>query len=162
MRADGSTGLTSAEFHPDGHLFATGSVDGQIKLYDVKSGAHAASFDLSSSIQDLTFSENGTWLAAASKGSTTVSIWDLRKSTQIKLLEVGGQITRVRWDYTGQFLAIAGPTGLAVQQYSKSMKEWSEVLRSAVPAVALEWGSRAQSLVSLGPDGGMTILGAES
>lgn len=128
----------------------------------MKSGANAANFDLSGSLQDLTFSENGTWLAAASKGSTTVTIWDLRKSTQIKLLEVGGQIERVRWDYTGQFLAIAGPSGLAVQQYSKSSKEWSELVRSAVPAVALEWGSRARSLVSLGPDGAVTILGVES
>lgn len=128
----------------------------------MKSGANAANFELSDSVQDLTFSENGTWLAAVSKGSTTVSIWDLRKSTQIKVLEVGGQIERVRWDYTGQFLAIAGPSGLAVQQYSRSTKEWSELLRSAEPAVALEWGSRAQSVVSLGPDGAVTILGAES
>ncbi|MCJ1263074.1 hypothetical protein MMC22_002944 [Lobaria immixta] len=154
--------LTSAEFHPDGHLFAAGGVDGKVKVYDMKSGANAANFDLSDSVQDLTFSENGTWLAAVSKASTTVSIWDLRKSTQIKVLEVGGQIERVRWDYTGQFLAIAGPSGLAVQQYSRSTKEWSELLRSAEPAVALEWGSRAQSLVSLGPDGAVTILGAES
>lgn len=137
-------------------------MDGQIKLYDMKSGANAANFNLSGSLQDLTFSENGTWLAAVSKGSTVVSIWDLRKSMQIKLLEVGGQIERVRWDYTGQFLAIAGPSGQAVQQYSKSTKEWSEPFRSAVPAVALEWGSRAQSLVSLGPDGAVTILGVES
>ncbi|MCJ1463524.1 hypothetical protein MMC07_002132 [Pseudocyphellaria aurata] len=154
--------LTSAEFHPDGHLFAAGGIDGQIKVYDTKSGLHAANFDMSGSVQDFKFSENGTWLAAASKASTSVSIWDLRKSAQIKLLEVGGQIERVQWDYTGQFLAIAGPSGLAVKHYSKSAKEWSEILRSAVPAVALEWGSRAQKLVSLEPDGTVLILGAES
>lgn len=160
LTADASTGLTSAEFHPDGHLFAAGGVDGQIKVYDMKSGANAANFGLSGAIQSLTFSENGTWLAAVSKESTAVSIWDLRKSTQIKLLEVGGQIESVRWDYTGQYLAIAGPSGLAVQHYSKSTKEWSELLRITVPAVALEWGSRAQNLVSLGPDGAVTIVGA--
>lgn len=127
----------------------------------MKSGANAADFSMDGPVEDLTFSENGTWLAAASKGSTKVSIWDLRKSTQIKVLEVGGQIQHLRWDYTGQFLALAGPSGLAVHQYSKSSKEWSELLRSAVPAVAVEWGSMAQTLVALGPDGALTILGSE-
>lgn len=159
--ANASTVLTTAEFHPDGHLFAAGGADGQIKVYDAKSGAHAANFDVSGPLQDLSFSENGTWLAAVSKGSTSVSIWDLRKSAQIKVLEVGGQVERVRWDYTGQFLAIAGPSGLAIQQYSKSSKEWSEPLRSSVPAVAVEWRPRAQSVVTLGADGAVTILGSE-
>lgn len=161
MVADACIVLTSAEFHPDGHIFAVGGVDGQIKVYDVKSGAHAANFDVSGSLQDLSFSENGTWLAAVSKGSTNVMIWDLRRSTQIKVLEMGGQVQRVRWDYTGQFLVIAGPSGLVVQHYSKVSKEWSEPLRSAVPAVAVEWGPKAQSVVSLGADGAVTILGSE-
>lgn len=153
--------MTTAAFHPDGHLFAAGGVDGQIKLHDVNSSANAANFDESGPIQALSFSENGTWLAAASRGSTTVSIWDLRKSTQIKVLDIGSQIGWLRWDYTGQFLAVAGPSGIAIQQYSKSAKEWSEPLRSAVPAVAVEWGSRGQNLISLGPDGAVTIIGPE-
>lgn len=161
MEANCSIGLTSAEFHPDGHLFAAGCADGQIKIYAVTSGANAANLDVSAPVQALSFSENGTWLAAVSKGSSNVSIWDLRKSTQIKLLEVGGQIERLRWDWTGQFLAIAGPSEVSVQQYSKSTKAWSEPLRATIPAVALEWGADAQSLVSLSPDGSITILGLE-
>lgn len=153
--------MTTAAFHPDGHLFAAGGIDGQIKLYDVNSGANAANFHESGPIQALSFSENGTWLAAATKGSTTVSIWDLRKSSQIKVLDIGSQIGWLRWDYTGQFLAVASPSGIAVQQYSKSTKEWSELLRSAVPAVAVEWGSKGQNLISLGPDGAVTVLGPE-
>ena len=153
--------MTTAAFHPDGHLFAAGGIDGQIKLYDVNSGANAANFDESGPIQALSFSENGTWLAAATKGSTTLSVWDLRKSSQIKVLDIGSQIGWLRWDYTGQFLAVASPSGIAVQQYSKSTKEWSELLRSAVPAVAVEWGSKGQNLISLGPDGAVTVLGPE-
>ena len=78
-----------------------------------------------------------------------------------KVLDVGSQIENLRWDYTGQFLAVAGPNGIAVQQYSKSTKEWSEPLRCAVPAVAVDWGSQGQNLVSLGPDGAITIIGLE-
>lgn len=123
------------------------------------SGANAANLDVSAPVQALSFSENGTWLAAVSKGSTNVSIWDLRKSTQIKLLEIGGQIERLRWDWTGQFLAIAGRSEVYIQQYFKSTKTWSEPLRTPIPAVALEWGADAQSLVSLTQDGSITILG---
>lgn len=154
-----SIALTAAQFHPDGHLFAAGGADGQIKLYEMKTGANAANFDATSPLEAVEFSENGIWLAAAVKGSTSVSIWDLRKASQIKVLETGGQVTSVRWDYTGQYLATAGPTGVAVQQYSKSSKEWSEPLRSAVPAVSVDWGSGAQCLVSLDGEGIIKVLG---
>ncbi len=153
--------LSTAQFHPDGHLFAAGSTDGQIKLFDVKTGVNAADFKESGSIQALSFSENGTWLAAAVRGSSTVSIWDLRKANQIKTLDTGGPVSKLRWDYTGQFLASAGPSGLTVQQYSKSTKEWSEPLRSAVPSTAAAWGLGAQKLVTVNEEGAVTVLGTE-
>lgn len=151
--------LTSAGFHPDGHLFATGGADGQVKVFDVKSGSNAANFESSGPIQALSFSENGTWLAVVVKGQTSVTIWDLRKAAPTKVLEIGSQVECIRWDYTGQFLVAAGRSGLAVQQYSKAAKEWSEPSRSAVPAVGVEWGPRAQSLVSVSADGVLTVLG---
>ena len=155
-----SIALITAQFHPDGHLFAAGGADSQIKLYEMKTGANAANFDATGPLEAVEFSENGIWLAAAAKGSTSVSIWDLRKASQIKVLETGGQVTSVRWDYTGQYLATAGPTGVSVQHYSKFSKEWSEPLRSGVPAVSVEWGSSAQNLVSLDGEGAITVLGS--
>ena len=136
-------------------------MDGQIKLFDVKTGLNAADFAESGPLQALSFSENGTWLAAAVRDSSSVSIWDLRKAAQIKTLDMGGPVAKVRWDYAGQFLASAGPNGLAVQQYSKSTKEWSEPLRSAVPGVAVEWGPNAQQLVTVNEEGAITVLSAE-
>lgn len=157
-----ASALTSAQFHPDGHLFAAGGMDGQIKVFDVKSGANAANFDETGPIQALDFSENGTWLAAATKGSSSVSIWDLRKSAQIKSIDTGGPATGVCWDYTGQFLASAGSSGITVQQYSKSSKEWSEPLRSALPSVGIAWGNKAQELVALSQEGVVTVFEADS
>jgi pre-mRNA-processing factor 19 len=153
--------LTAASFHPDGHLFAGGGEDGQIKIFNVNAGTNAANFDTTGPIQSLSFSENGTWLAVAVKGQTSVSIWDLRKAAETKLLEVGSQVDDVEWDYTGQFLAVAGPSGVSVQQYTKSTKEWSEPLRTAISGVAVQWGPRAQSLISVGADGVIAVLGSQ-
>ena len=146
----------SAAFHPDGHLFAAGAENGQIKVYEVKSGANAANFDASGPVQSLSFSENGIWLAAVVKGESSVSIWDLRKASQIKSLEIGSQTSYVYWDYTGQFLIAAGPSGLSVQQYSKATKEWTEPMRSSIAAISAQWGPKAHTIVSLGPDGTIT------
>ena len=126
----------------------------------MKTGVNAANFDATGPLEALEFSENGIWLAAAVKGSTSVSIWDLRKASQIKVLETGGEVMSVQWDYTGQYLATAGPTGVAIQSYSKSSKEWSEPLRTAVPAVSVAWGSSARKLVLLDGEGVITILGS--
>jgi pre-mRNA-processing factor 19 len=154
--------LTTAAFHPDGHLFAAGGADGQIKLFHVKTGESAANFECGGPVQDLAFSENGIWFAAVAKGSTDVIIFDLRKegeAAQAKVLEVGGQVDCIRWDYTGQYLAASGPSGLTVAHYAKSSKAWSEPLRTAVPATALEWGYQAHSLVTVNSDGVVTVLG---
>ena len=152
------SGLTAAAFHPDGHLFAAGARDGEVKVYDVKSGANVANFDTSGPVQSVDFSENGTWLATVSSEQTSVRIWDLRKSAQIKSLEVGSAASNARWDYTGQFLAVAGSQGVSVHQYSKASKEWTELGRHAVPSVAVAWGPKAQSLVVLGSNGTLVEL----
>ncbi|OJJ51081.1 hypothetical protein ASPZODRAFT_316753 [Penicilliopsis zonata CBS 506.65] len=154
--------LLSVRFHPDGHLIAAGGADGQIKIFEIKTGASAANYNMSGPVKSLFFSENGTFLAAVAENSTTVSVWDLRSSKEIKVLETGSKINSVSWDYTGQFLLTGGPSGLTVQQYSKSSKEWSEPLRSAVPAVAVAWGTAAQSIVALNGDGAVTVLAGQS
>jgi len=154
--------LTTAAFHPDGHLFAAGGIDGQIKLYHVKTGEHAATFDLGGPVQDISFSENGIWFAAVAKGSNSVVIFDLRKegeAAKAKVLEIGGQVDSIRWDYTGQFIAASGPRGLTISQYTKSSKSWSDVISLAVPATAVEWGPEAKTLVTVNIDGVVTVLG---
>lgn len=155
-------GLTSAAFHPDGHLFAAGGIDGQIKMYHVKTGEFAAAFDCGGPVRAISFSENGIWFAASAEGSTTVTIFDIRKqdsAAEVKIVDTGSRVDSIQWDYTGQFLATGGPSGVTVQHYTKSSKAWSEPLRSAVPATAVAWGPQAETLVSVSVEGVVTVLG---
>lgn len=139
-------------------MLAVGGADGQIHVYDVKSGAVAASFPMQAPVTNLEFSENGYFMAAVTENSTDISIWDLRKSKLHKVLETGTRISTLAWDYTGQFLLSGGPNGITVQQYTKSTKEWSESLRSAVPAVGVAWGPLAQSVLTINAEGVLNVL----
>jgi pre-mRNA-processing factor 19 len=124
----------------------------------------AAQFSLGAPIQALAFSENGFWLAATAKGQTTVTIFDLRKegdAATAKVLEVGGAVQSLSWDYTGQFLAAAGGSGITVQQYTKSSKSWSEPFRSSVPAISAQWGPDGRQLVSVNRDGVISVFEAK-
>ena len=109
----------------------------------------------------MAFSENGIWFAAVAKGSTTVTIFDLRKAgkeAKVKELEIGGQVDSIAWDYTGQYLAASGPGGLSVWQYVKSSKSWIEVMTTAVPGVAVVWGLGAKSLITVDTEGEVNVL----
>ncbi|PNY24662.1 Pre-mRNA-processing factor 19 [Tolypocladium capitatum] len=156
--------LTTCAFHPDGHLVAAGTASGDVKLFMTKTLEQAAVFKLGAPVQALAFSENGFWLAATAKGQTTVTIFDLRKdgdAATAKVLEIGGSVQSLAWDYTGQFLATGGASGLTVQQYAKSSKKWSEPFRNAVPAVAVRWGTSGKKLVAVNGDGVVSVFGAK-
>ena len=150
--------ITCCDFHVDGLLFFTGGSDGNIRIFDVKTGAPMAVMEAGGPIRAIAFSENGTWFAVAVKGSSSASVWDIRKQAPIKVLDVGSPVDSVRFDYTGQFLATAGSGSVSVQQYTKSSKSWSEPLRKAVQARDVAWGGSATSLVALTPEGGLCIL----
>lgn len=161
-----NSALTACAFHPDGHLFAAGTDAGDIKLFMTSTGEEAAAFSLGAPIQALVFSENGFWFAATAKGQTTVTIFDLRKqgdAAQAKVLDIGSAVQSLAWDYSQQFLATAGPTGVTVQQYSKGSKSWSEPLRVGVSnAVDVAWGPNAGQLLVVNSEGVISVLGPKA
>lgn len=142
--------MTCCQFHPDGHIIGVGGKDGQIKIFDVKTGQIATAFETDDTVQSLSFSENGTWLASASQGSTSVFIWDLRKApgqAKVKVIEYGSAISEVAWDYTAQYLAIVGGGAVAVQGYQKSSKKWSELLKKAMKSRKVVWDPQGKHLL---------------
>ncbi|KAB5518067.1 WD40-repeat-containing domain protein [Coniochaeta sp. 2T2.1] len=155
--------LTTVAFHPDGHLFAAGTPSGAINIYDTKTGEPMAVYELGASVSALVFSENGYWFAAASDKAPNVVIFDLRKdgaAARSKELPTTGPVRSLDWDYSAQFLAVAGPGGVAVHSYSKGSKAWSVLREVAEPAVRAVWGAKAKTLQILGESGKVIVDGA--
>lgn len=144
--------LTCAQFHPDGLIFGTGTMDSQIKIWDLKERSNVANFPgHSGPISCVAFSENGYYLATAADDSS-VKLWDLRKLKNFKTLQLeeGYQVRSLVFDQSGTYLAVGGTD---IQVYI--CKQWAEVLHftdHSALTTGLAFGQNAKFLASAGMD----------
>lgn len=126
----GEDAFTSLAIHPDGALLALGTPSSKIQICDVRSGNIAASItppDASPfTVGSLSFSENGYHLLAPDS-SSSVAIWDLRKMKTAHTIPLGEgfKVNKVLYDYSAQYLGVAGSEGIRVFAH----KTWDELVR---------------------------------
>ncbi len=115
--------IEKIRFHPDGLIFGTAEGDGTVRIWDVSSQQNVAAFEChKSEVTDISFSENGYYLATCSKNENFVKIWDLRKPKNIKTLELAEKdvINSVEFDVSGSYLGVVGKNS-----YICNVKDWT-------------------------------------
>lgn len=167
---DGGYSYSSFAVHPDGLLHGGGTVDGIVRIWDIRDKSALAatlSTDSGAALPALSFSENGYHLAVANSANSSVGIWDLRKLSLLHSISLptasapgGGKISSVRFDPSGQFLAIAG-TDLRVFRN----KTWEEALLfegNAGELTDVRFGPLGQEIVLSGADRTIRVLSQAS
>ncbi|XP_026329529.1 pre-mRNA-processing factor 19 isoform X2 [Hyposmocoma kahamanoa] len=153
--------LTTAQFHPDGLIFGTGTENSQVKIWDLKEQSNVANFPGHvGPVTSISFSENGYYLATAAEDAC-VKLWDLRKLKNFKTiqLEEGYAIKELCFDQSGTYLAIAGTD---VRVYL--CRQWQELKvfnDHTASATGVRFGKNAQYIASTSMDRTLKLYGIE-
>jgi len=149
-------GFTSASFHPDGLILGTGTAESLVRIWDVKSQANVAKFEgHTGPVTDISFSENGYFLATAAQDG--VKLWDLRKLKNFRSFAPYDNNTptnTVEFDYSGSYLAVGG-SDIRLYQVASVKQEWNTI--KVFPDLS---GTGKVTSVRFGPDASYLAVGS--
>jgi len=151
-------GFSSVQFHPDGLILGTGTVDSLVRIWDIKSQSNVATFEgHQGKVVDIAFSENGFYLATA--GDDGVKLWDLRKLKNFHTIADTHPVHSVAFDYSGSYLAVTSAdvrvyaVGKGNFQHIKTFSDHSGLVTDVA------WGKDAHWLASTSMDRSLKFYG---
>jgi len=149
-------GLSSIALHPDGLILGTGTTDSIVRIWDAKLQENVASFEgHQGKIVDITFSENGFYLATAAEDS--VKLWDLRKLTNFFTIPIEGTISAVNFDFSGNYLAVAG-SQISIYSAGKQFNLVHTYGDHSAPVTDVKFGHNASFFASASMDRSLKVF----
>merc|ERR1711964_927547 len=134
--------------------------DGVAQIWDLKSQVVAAQLTgHEGEVTSLAFSENGYFLATASK-DCSVKLWDLRKPINFQTLSSKAPVNCVTFDKSGQYLAISSDRVEVYHFEAKTSVANSCTLTDHKDTVhAVAFAPDAQSVLSVSEDRMLRVYG---
>jgi WD40 repeat protein/DNA-binding SARP family transcriptional activator len=101
----GPMGASGVNFSPDDTLVGTAGIDGELRVFSVRTGRSVAATHVQGSLQDLDFSSDGTLVAAAGLGGDIV-VWNLRRRSIERTIHYHDLIQSIRFSPNGREIGI--------------------------------------------------------
>ncbi|KAM0850094.1 hypothetical protein ACQ4PT_053324 [Festuca glaucescens] len=167
--ASGQEGYTSAASHPEGLILGTGTTDGVVKIWNVKTQSKVANFDGHvGPVAAMSFSENGYFLATAALDG--VKLWDLRSSSKYFMTfppcNSDATTNAVEFDFSGRYLAI-GSSDIRIYQVANPKVIWNVIktlpdLSGTGKITSIKFGVDAKYIAVGSMDQNLRIFGLQS
>ena len=148
--------INALAFTPNGHLLASGSDDGTIRIWDASTGTEILSLP-SNNTRDLTFSSDGKILASRSKDGT-IYLWDIATSEELSSMKgYKNSSTVLAISTDSKILAIGNPDG-AIQLWDISTSNKLSTLNGhTFPFRSLSFSPDGKTLASGSSDGAIFL-----
>jgi len=142
-------------FSHDSRFLASGSIDGTVKLWDVKTGKELKTFcGNSEGILSLCFSPDDTMLAGGSS-SGSITLWSVTDRSVIWEIKKPGTVTEcISFSYDGKLLALGGAKNGSINILdTETGKEVFTITGHSGAVLSLIFFRKEKKLASAGKDG---------
>ena len=147
--AQSLSSVVSVAFSPDGKLLATGDMEGQIRLWQVRTGKQLFAFKGHSGwVRSITWSPDGRTLASGSNDSV-VRLWNVADGSCLKALRGHTNwVWAVDWSPDGRTLA-SGSFDCSIRLWDVAVGREKQVLHGHTGGVrSLTWSPDGRTLAS--------------
>lgn len=152
----------SQTISPDGKLFATGGLDGTVRVWNVESGNLVrALIGHNSYVYSLDWSPDGRSLASAGAFDATVRLWDVETGRPLRILRGHpAYVSLVKWSPDGQSVLASGGESGALSHWEVSGRKLGTIELGRTP-LSLTWRADAKSAAVVSQGVALQIWDAE-